>query len=235
MHRSSDQVVAEAEVVVDAGEAMLSDMIMDIPLQEDLGDDEDWEDEDNRPKQGNVPRFLPRPPPKDGLGNPFITVVHTNGFHSLPVVWCNCPGHSDDHDLQLLDLHFYPASYSNIKTIFTFSCLDDYRFENLECKASHYQYHNKLRCLTCPSHPQSAPNRYAELGRLARQWRNLKYRKWFWLLDNLSAKRGMMALFCATCPQPGVNLEKDWKADQDQNPYGQTIHLLPLINVWFFL
>ena len=233
MQIDSEQATAEAEGIPDTEETSFSDVIVDIPLQEEVGDDDDWEDEDDRPTKGNIPRFLPRPPPKDGMGNTFITLVHTNGFHSLPVVWCNCPGHMHDRDLQLLDLHLYPASYDNIKTVPSFACLDDYRLENLECKTSHYQYHNKIRRLTCPSHPQSAPNRYAELCRLSRQWRNLKYRKWFWLLDNFSTKRGTMGLFCAACPQPGINLEPDWKADQDRNPYDRQLSMLPWTNFVF--
>src|SRR5258705_5668123 len=101
-----------------------------------------------------------------------------------------------------------------------FSLLDDHRYEYLECKTSHYQYHNKLRRWTCPQCPEAASNRYKELCWVARQWRNLKYRKWFWLLDNLIAKRGKMALFCAACPQDGVNLEPGWEAEQETNPYG---------------
>jgi hypothetical protein len=190
-----------------------------ILLEENVDEDnDDWEDEDERPSKGHVPRFIPRPPPADGAGNKFITVVHTNGFHSLPVVWCACPNHSQDHDLQLLDLHLYPASTDRISTAFTFNLLDDHRYDYLECKSSRYQYHNKLRRLTCPLYPDGVPSRYTELGRVSRQWRNLKYRKWFWLLDNLNAKRGAMALFCAACPQDGINLPADWETLYAANP-----------------
>lgn len=30
---------------------------------------------------------------------------------------------------------------------------------------------------------------------------------------------GSMALFCATCPQPGVNLPEDWQQDPDREAY----------------
>jgi hypothetical protein len=212
LQTKSDQMAAEAEGSDDHASDPQGYM------EDDIGRDDDWEDEDDRPAKGDLPRFLPRPPTMDGAGNAFITLVHTNGFHSLPVVWCACPNHLEDRDLQMLDLHFYPASYDRIKTVFTFACLDEHRFEYLECKSSHYQFHNKLRRITCPSHPDLAPNRYSELCRVARQWRNMKYRKWHWLLDNLNAKRGEMALFCAACPQPGVNLEAGWEAEQDENP-----------------
>lgn len=57
-----------------------------IPLEEDVGGDDDWEDEDDRPAKGHIPLFIPRPPPTDGAGNMFITVVQSNRFHALPVV-----------------------------------------------------------------------------------------------------------------------------------------------------
>jgi hypothetical protein len=211
LQAESDKTAAEAEVLTD--EHVPEEEILAVPLEEDIGGEDDWEDEDQRPAKGDVPRFLPRPPPTDGAGNKFLTVVHTNGFHALPVVWCACAGHLEDRDLQLLNMHLYPASYDRIKTVFTFSCLDDHRYEYLECKSSHYQYHNKLRRWTCPEHPESSPNRYAELGRVARQWRNLKYRKWFWMLTDLNGRRGQMALFCAACPQDGVNLPPEWKVE----------------------
>ena len=195
-----------------------------ILLEDDVGgDDDNWEDEDERKVTDGNPRFLPTPPPKDHSGNTFLTVVHANGYHSLPVVWCECVDRSQQHDLQLLDQHLYPASYERIKTVFTFACLDDLRYESLECKSSHYQYHNKLRRRTCPQCPEVAPNRYKELCRVARQWRNLKYRKWFWLLHNMNGKRGEMALFCAACPQDSVNLEPGWEKDQEANPYANQI------------
>jgi hypothetical protein len=216
LQADSDKATADVEV----GEEITGGVDgLTFALEEDIdGDNEDWEDEESRPPRGDSPRFLPRPPPADGAGNKFITVVHTNGFHSLPVVWCACPEHLQDQDLQLLDQHLYPSSYDRIKTVFTFSCLDDHRYNYLECKSSNYQYHNKLRRQTCPQCPDAAPNRYKELCRVGRQWRNLKYRKWFWIRHNSNGKRGEMAVFCAACPQDGVNLPVGWEAEMQENP-----------------
>jgi len=61
-------------------------------------------------------------------------------------------------------------------------------------------------------------NTNAELRRVSRQWQNLKYRKWFWLLDNEQAGRGEMALFCAACPQNGINLPVGWQDDFAKYP-----------------
>lgn len=216
LQADADRAAAEAEGPREEPQQFEGVQVL---LEEDLdGDNDDWEDEDERPAKGHIPRFVPRPPPTDGAGNKFITVVHTNGFHALPVVWCCCEEHLEDRDLQLLDLHLYPASAERISTVFTFACLDDHRYDYLECKSSRYQYHNKLRRLTCPMYPDAIPSRYTELGRVSRQWRNLKYRKWFWVLDNLNVKRGAMALFCAACPQEGINLPADWKATYAADP-----------------
>lgn len=217
LQASSDHTAAEDEGGTEAQEQLDG---VPILLEEDGNADiDDWEDEDERPLKGHVPRFIPRAPPADGAGNKFLTIVHTNGFHVLPVVWCTCPNNSTDRDLQLLDLQLYPASVERISTAFTFQLLDDHRYDYLECKSSRYQFHNKLRRLTCPLYPDGVPSRYVELGRVSRQWRNLKYRKWFWILDNLNAKRGSMALFCAACPQDGVNLPADWQDAYTANPY----------------
>ena len=222
--QEADSLQADADQAAaqDEGPTEPTQTFENIPiLSEDAldFDNDDWEDEDERPLKGHIPRFVPRPPPTDGAGNKFITVIHTNGFHALPVAWCCCEDHLEDRDLQLLDMHLYPASADRISTVFTFACLDDHRYDYLECKSSRYQYHNKLRRLTCPMYPNAIPSRYTELGRVSRQWRNLKYRKWFWVLDNLNAKRGEMALFCAACPQEGINLPAEWEATYAANPY----------------
>ena len=217
LQADADRAAAEAET--EAGYSSKSECTGDAqPIFADNGTDDEWEDEADSPPNGHIPRFLPRPPPRDGAGREFLTIVHSNGFHDLPVVWCSCPGRTEDRDLQLLKLNLYPASYDRIKTVFTFKCLDEQRIHSLESKSSLGQYHQQLRRLTCPEYPDCSPNRYAELRRVTRQWRNLKYRKWFWILDRNEPKRGEMALFCAACPQDGINLQTDWEEDYKLNP-----------------
>lgn len=175
-----------------------------------IEEDEDehlWEDE---PEYSKAP-FSQKAPHKDDFDNPFVLIVDSSQLLSLPAVYCGCGDVSAD-DLSLLDLGFFPASFRTIKTVFTFRCLDDFRLSNLECKTSAYQYFQKLKRLTNPAFPNSVANRYAELRRVSRQWRNLKLRKWFGFGHREDAPgRGEMALFCAACPQPGVNLPADWE------------------------
>jgi hypothetical protein len=169
-------------------------------------DDPDWQD---IPASQIDPLRTPTPT-KDELEIEHLLLVDASGLISLPAIWCACEAAERKPDEDLLDLQLFPVSYTRIKTVFTFRCLDDYRLSNLECKTTAYQYYQKLRRVTNPALPQSVPNRYNEFRRATRQWRNLKLRKWFGFGHRLLAPmKGTMALFCAACPQPGVNLPAD--------------------------
>jgi hypothetical protein len=178
----------------------------DQVVSNDDPDDPEWQDVP--PSQTDPLRTLS--PAVDDLGIGHLLLVDASGLISLPTIWCGCTGVERKPDEDLLDLQMFPISYIKFKTVFTFRCLDDYRLSNLECKTSAYQYYQKLRRLTNPAFPQSVPNRYNEFRRATRQWRNLKLRKWFGFGHRLSSPtNGSMALFCAACPQPGVNLPPD--------------------------
>lgn len=174
---------------------------------DDDPDDPDWQD---IPASQSDPLRTPTPI-ADELDIQHLLLVDASGLISLPTIWCACKAAEDRKpDEDLLDLQLFPGSYIKIKTVFTFRCLDDYRLSNLECKTAAYQYFQKLRRLTNPALPQSVPNRYNEFRRATRQWRNLKLRKWFGFGHRvLPPMKGSMALFCAACPQPGVNLPAD--------------------------
>jgi hypothetical protein len=140
----------------------------------------------------------------------------------------------DSDDIQLLKMGLFPASFTRIRTAFTLRVLDAYRLDNLVCNTTAYQFYKRLRRLTSPAFPHTVPvsypnnsgfgfltsllqNRYRELMRVGRQWRNLKYRKWHGFGHmNREPQPGELALFCAACPQPGINLPENWKDDPDQ-------------------
>ena len=87
-----------------------------------------------------------------------LVIVHSNGVHHLPVQWCTCPGHIPD-DIQALDLQFFPASFKQVKSLFTFEGLDSFLAENQECKASAWHYYKKLRRFTSTCYPETVPVR----------------------------------------------------------------------------
>jgi CxC2 like cysteine cluster associated with KDZ transposases len=157
----------------------------------------------------NVPR-------QDALNNHYVRVVHVNGVHHLALVTCFCHGAEGVH-ADLMYCRFMPASFSRYRTLFTVAVLDDFRITNLECKASAYQYFQKLRRLTCPTSPSRTPNLYQELGRMSRAWRWMKKLKWAGYghkdHDFQHVELGELANFCVACPQDGINLDPNWKDD----------------------
>jgi hypothetical protein len=124
----------------------------------------------------------------------------------------------------------FPATFNNPKTAFTFRVLEDFHLDNLECKTTPSQFFSRLRRLTNDEFPNTVPvsglsmyperltnwqtqDRYRELLRVCRQWRALISRKRFGFgyEENEGTKPGSMAVFCALCAQPGINLPNDWK------------------------
>lgn len=165
-----------------------------------------------------------------------MVIVHTNGIHHLPAVPCICHD-APSEEIQFLKMGFFPSTYQDIKTVFTFHLLDDYLLDNLECKTSATHYFSKLRRSTSMAFPTSVAvscflffhllfnlticsinkDRYRELLRAGRQWRHIKEKKWFGFGHRTAEPGpGEMALFCAACPQPGINLPETWEQDPDQ-------------------
>jgi len=54
-------------------------------------------------------------------------------------------------------------------------------------------------------------DRYRELIRVSRQMRKLQVSKHFGAVYRTSTDQGNLAIFCPSCPQPGINLPPDWK------------------------
>ncbi|KAH9031510.1 hypothetical protein EDB85DRAFT_1865757, partial [Lactarius pseudohatsudake] len=149
---------------------------------------------------------------RDKEGNPIMTVVDRSGVHEIGVSWCRCP-EAAEHDIQLMMAGLFPATFRNPKTAFTFWVLEEFHLDNLECKTTPSQFFSRLRRLTSNEFPNTVPDRYRELLRLSRQWRVLTSRKRFgfgYQADE-EQKPGSMAIFCALCAQPGINLPEDWK------------------------
>ncbi|KAI5985673.1 hypothetical protein EDC04DRAFT_2501820, partial [Pisolithus marmoratus] len=142
-----------------------------------------------------------------------MTIVHTEGIFSHEVSVCNHPGyHPNDWHLDLLRQRLFPASISKPKTAFTFTVLDRFLIDALECKTSAMSFYQKLKRFTNNAFPERVPDRYRELMRVSHLWRDLKHRKWFGFGHDMEQDPGDrgLALFCLACPQPGVNLPADW-------------------------
>ncbi|KAG1800198.1 uncharacterized protein HD556DRAFT_1341629 [Suillus plorans] len=161
-----------------------------------------------------------------------MVIVDKSRVYRLEVRCCDCPN-AMSPDIQMP------------KTVFTFRVLDDFLLDSLECGTSAINYYSKLQQMTSSMFPHLVPDRYRELMRVARQWRQLKTMKWHGFghrSDNPST--GELALFCPACPQPGINVLlsedgslDDWKYTRsfvmDGNFKAEHLHpIKPFDEVW---
>ncbi|KAI6029004.1 hypothetical protein EDC04DRAFT_2572725 [Pisolithus marmoratus] len=158
-------------------------------------DDEEWEDMENIP-----PHLWPP------VGSRYLTIVDVTGVHFVLVCACQC-SNADSYHMQLFQAKLCPSSFEKPSTAFTFSVLDDFLRDNVECGTSGMNYYSKLCQITSNVFPHLVVDRYWELLQVAWQWRLLKLLKWSGFQDNKEgSKKGDLAIFCAVCPQPGINV-----------------------------
>jgi hypothetical protein len=118
-----------------------------------------------QPTAGLEPH-IPVVPQQDALNNQYVRVVHMNGVHHIALVSCSCQGH-EKMITDLIYAQLIPTSFTRIRTLFTTAVLDNFRYCNLEMKASAYQFFQLLRRITMPMNPSNVVNLYHELRRLS--------------------------------------------------------------------
>ncbi|KAN0136041.1 hypothetical protein V8E53_006202 [Lactarius tabidus] len=141
------------------------------------------------------------------------------GVFTMEILFCTC-SNSESKDTQVLQMCLFPSTYKQIETAFSFSALDNFLVDNLECKTNAQQYFSKLQSITSTMFPDYVQNRYKQLLRALRQWRDLKNHVKSGLgheAEENIPKDGCMAIFCPACPQPGVNLPTNWKTKYSSN------------------
>jgi hypothetical protein len=87
-----------------------------------------------------------------------VTVVHTNGFHHIPVYPCLCDN-AAAVDQQHLSLGFYPASASDVSTVFTVSLLKHFHLLKVDGHQSTESYCSLLQRQTNFIFPDKMPVR----------------------------------------------------------------------------
>jgi len=92
-------------------------------------------------------------------GRDYHVVVDKSGVHRIRIIPCRCANAAKESERYVHYLHMglFPASLQNIKTVFTFAVLDDFRMENLECKTAGLNYWHKLARITSNEFPKSVP------------------------------------------------------------------------------
>ena len=92
----------------------------------------------------------------EGRDRRCLVIVDISGVHQLRINWCQCKTAAEPH-IQLLRNRFFPASMKRPSTAFTFSLLDHFHIDSVECKTSASSFFSKLRRLTNSSSPHSVP------------------------------------------------------------------------------
>jgi hypothetical protein len=171
---------------------------------------------------------------KAGSGS-FLTIVASTGIFTRQVRWCQCANNPDQYVQLLLRSKLFPASFKNPKTAFTFEVLDHFRIDALECKTAAMNFMTKIQRVTNEAFPSKVPvrfptdritflvsdkamqNRYRELLRVSRQWRDLHNRIRAGVVHDRPdvPVDGGLALFCPACPQMDINIppESEWKPE----------------------
>lgn len=155
----------------------------------------------------------------DKLHCPLLIVVDTTGIHEMRVRFCQCQSLEDNPMLnQLMSMGLYASSSKRTRTVFTFRVLHHFDITNLEGKTTAWQYYCTLKRLTSNVFADTVSDRYRELMRALRQWRDLSSRRRAGVpLDpGVELNPGGLALFCPACPQPGINLPPNWDEDKEQ-------------------
>ncbi|KAM6493319.1 hypothetical protein JOM56_011453, partial [Amanita muscaria] len=148
-----------------------------------------------------------------------FTILDSAGIFVHHVRWCRCNGVAvEDKHLQLVRARLFPSSITKPQTAFTFDVLDQFLIDALECKTSAMSFYQKLRWLTDNAFPNLLPDRYRELMRVSRVWRDLSNRKRAGFGHDAQREPGPgeLAIFCPACPQPGINLPERWSEIYDR-------------------
>ncbi|KAF6755172.1 hypothetical protein DFP72DRAFT_847739 [Ephemerocybe angulata] len=130
------------------------------------------------------------------LGNGrFVLFVHLNGFHYLPVYPCLCGEKVRlPEDEQFLEAGYFPSTWTTIETVFTLELLKDYHLTKTETKMSTENYCDILKRKTNFAFPSKIRHGFGHEGR------------------GRKPEKGELALYCAICPQPGINLPPNWES-----------------------
>ncbi|KAF7797641.1 hypothetical protein EIP86_008841 [Pleurotus ostreatoroseus] len=167
----------------------------------------------------------PSPAPRDFL------VIHTNGFHPINVLYCQCDRvHiAGTRVQQLLRSELFPATMQDPHTCCTFRVLETFHILTLQSKINQYDYYKSLEKLTDNTGLRMRYDRLKSFLRMVREWRHLKALK--------RAGRGHesggidatgpgdLCVRCPACPRPGFNLPANWQDAPDDVKFIYTMFI----------
>ncbi|KAJ3817509.1 hypothetical protein F5880DRAFT_1626284 [Lentinula raphanica] len=147
-----------------------------------------------------------------------FTVIHTNGIHTVQLMYCNCPSRAlaGEWHQQLLRCRWFPATHLEPRTAATYRVLDMFHVLTLQGKVTTYDFYAGLEKMTDNTGVKNLKDRYKAFSRMMKEWRHLKMAKRAGRGNDASrtlaeTRSGEMGISCIACPRPGINLPEDWK------------------------
>lgn len=84
--------------------------------------------------------------PKQAFNDDF-TVIHSNGIHSVSLLYCDCQN-SFRPTIQLLRAKLFPSTTIEPRTAATFDVLETFQMLSFTSKTTAYDYYNALHART---------------------------------------------------------------------------------------
>ncbi|KAJ3709697.1 hypothetical protein C8R42DRAFT_598178 [Lentinula raphanica] len=147
-----------------------------------------------------------------------FTVIHTNGIHTVHLMFCNCPNRAlaGEWHQQLLRHRWFPATHLEPRTAATYRVLDMFHVLTLQGKVTTYDFYAGLEKLTDNTGTKNLKDRYKAFSRMMKEWRHLKMAKRAGRGNDANrtlaeTRSGEMGIPCVACPRPGINLPDDWQ------------------------
>ncbi|KIJ43107.1 hypothetical protein M422DRAFT_47974 [Sphaerobolus stellatus SS14] len=157
-----------------------------------------------------------------------VTIVHLNGIQRVSFLFCSCLQRSAAR--QLMQARLFPATTENPATAFTFTLLKQFQKHSSESGQPAYVYFMALRRFTDDLGKDDVTDRYREFLRIMRIWEHLQSEKFAGHTHNIgqylpTALQDNLAVLCAACPQPEINLPYNWKDTERDKVHIHTLFL----------
>ncbi|KAF8139538.1 hypothetical protein K438DRAFT_1995909 [Mycena galopus ATCC 62051] len=140
-------------------------------------------------------------------------LLHNNGIHMVDVDFCGCTGALSEA-AQLLNVGWYLATHKEPSTAATLSLLHRFHKLNLQGRIPAYDFYNTLVLLMNGAGSRKVLDRLQQFMNMVHEYRHLQMCKragWGHDPGGISATQpGELAIPCRACPQPDINLPKDW-------------------------
>jgi hypothetical protein len=176
-----------------------------------------------------------------------FTVYDINGVQSVHVQYCGCDQFASRSGNARLDQIFaqqwFPATWKQPRTVFTFAVLHFFHVLNLQSKCNMFDFYRTILRIQNNAGLDHQPvsdmlnesvhhitkytlqNHYNEFSFVVRLWRHLKLLKRAGRVQDphgvMNMGPGALVPECPACPIPGCNLPPDWRegAPSDQYVY----------------